>query len=1024
MQFDTAIPIGEGGTGRVVKVFDRSRGRHVTVKLLERGQVERLGREADTQRRLDHPHICPVFEVGTYGQTPCIVMRYINGDQITDTLANEPLENRLKVFIQVLEAVEYAHRHGVVHRDLKPANILVERSRDGSWHAWLVDFGMAKAVDNTTLTLQGEAFGTPGYMAPEQAMGESDVDERADIFSLGAVLFELICGQAPFSGDSAAQVLLNTVNQDAPSLRSMAPDAPMRLTRIVGQCLERRPAFRYREVRELRIDLEAFLEGRDVKARRSGLWYRARRLTAANPGATLAVGGLCGIALILAFAALWIDMAGDRFAADQAALAGQFSDQARRIESEADLIHARPLHDASARRRSLAQKLDRLSHQVPESGPARATALLALGRAWSAIGEYEAALEHLRGAIDEAGENVGDERIHGLLGRTLARLYFSAEDRALTLSDPDLRASELEAARRAWLSPAIPRLRRASGPGAQRPLLNRALVAWLEDDRDSALTTLQEAVERSNWPIEPMMLIGRIHLTTARTREAEGDLETALDHYLRAHEAFRGVSELARSFPEAFRANCRTAAALASLELQGMEPDAESFESALAACEHSVLSDSGNPRSLLGAANTYERIAVTVNARREDPQPWIDKARELTERAMRLADDDPDALRLFASLSLTTARWRLAEDVVSALQEAVDFARRAVALDGGRPESLTVLARGHSLLARALYLRGREGDRHYGHAVEVLERALEVAPNPVRVRARLAEELAWRGYYRYLHGRRAGQMLERAVGIGRQAVEEAPDHIEAWISLAYAAWTFADYRYLMGEADGAMARESYRAYAHVLAIDPSRFSSRYNIHGPLSLLARVRLSEGHSVDELLSEKRVLAESLQQDLGDQADLELLFAQVQMLEAWQAHLDGRTDAGLEQLARARANTRAALDGIDRLEAAQLLAEMVLLEYRWRDGAGLEMAALDEDLELLSGLIRQHPDLYRLHARSGKLHLLAAEAFPARQSELMSSAARLLGDALENNPLLRARYESSLDRALTASTGFQRP
>lgn len=1021
MQFDTAIPIGEGGTGRVLKVYDHSRGQHVTVKLLERGQTERLTREADTQRRLDHPHICPVFEVGRHDVTPCIVMRYIDGAQITDALAHEPLDKRLQVFIQVLEAVEYAHDHGVVHRDLKPANILVERCRDGSYHAWLVDFGMAKAVDDTTLTLQGEAFGTPGYMAPEQAMGEKDIDERADIFSLGAVLFEVICGQAPFSGESAAQVLLSTVNQDAPSLRSMAPGAPARLTRIVGQCLERRPAFRYQAVRDLRADLQAFLQGQDVKARRSGPWYRARRLTAANPGATLAVGGLVGVALILALVVLWTDMAGDRFAADQAALAGQFSDQARRIESQADLIHARPLHDASAKRRSLAQELRQLSERVPDYGPARTTALLALGRAWSAIGDYDAALEHLQAAGRSTGASQGDDPIYGLLGRTYARLYFAAEDRALTLSDPELRASELEAARQSWLAPAIPHLRRATGPAAERPLLNRALIAWLEGDRDTALATLQEAAEMTNWPVEPMMLMGRIHLTAARSSEIEGNLESALDHYSAAHEVFRDVSELARSFPEAFRADCRTAASLANLELQGAEPDPELFQQARAACEYAVASDSTNPHSLLSAANTYERVAVTVNARREDPRPWIDKASALAERAKALAGNNPDTFRLLASLNLTTARWRLAEDVVSTLEQAVQFADRAVALDGGRPESLTVLASGHSSLARALYLRGGDGDEYFDEAVRALERAMAVSPNPVRVRARLAEDLAWQGYYRYLRGKRAGQTLERAVQTGRRAVKEAPDHIEAWISLAYAAWTLADYWYLLGNADGTIAQEAYRAYSRVLEIDPDRFSSRYNMHGPITILAKLRLSEGHSVHDLLAEKRALAESLQEDVGDQADLKLLFADVRMLEAWQAHLDGRIDQALEQLAESRGGAISALDGIDKLEAAQLLAEMALLEYRWRIDAGLEIASLDKEIELLADLTRQNPDLHRLHARLGELHLLAAKAFPERQSEHMTAAASILADALKNNPLLRSRHASSLDRALAATANF---
>lgn len=1015
MQFETAVPIGSGSSGRVVRAYDPARGQDVAIKLLEHGRAARQAREASAQQRLDHPHICPVYEVGRHDDTPCIVMRFIDGGPINQVLVRATLETRLRVFLQVVDAVAYAHRMGVVHRDIKPGNILVESTGPDDYHAWLVDFGLAKAVDDNTLTIQGEAFGTPGFMAPEQARGERGVDALADVFSLGAVLFDLICGRPPFQSESTAQVLLKTVGTDAPSLRSVDSSAPERLTRIVAQCLERQPSLRYQSAEALGDDLRAFLAGGHVKARHYGLWTRARRLTAANPGATLAIGGLFIVALISALIALWTDIAGERFTAEQAALAGQFSDGARRIANQMALIHARPLHDTTPARNELAQQLAALEARIPNSGPARQTALRALGRVQAAIGAHDQALIHLLAALESGDDDV---ELRGLLGRTYAQLYFEAEERALLLPDPVHRQRELARARESYLDPAVGHLRSASGPDAEQLLLNQALLAWLSNDQASALAILRQAAEETNWPIAPLMLMGRIQLTNALERSRVSDLAAALAQYVAAHETFGRVLETARSYPEAYRADCRTIGLIADLEMQGVRTDDDLFSEARTVCENAVTSDPTNPESLLSAAVTYERVASTLNARRQDVTRWIDEASAFAYRASEIAPEDPDSYRVLAGLNLTTARWRVEGNSVSTLREATRLATRAAELDSGRPETLTVLAQAHASLGRALYLQGEDGDPEYSAAVSTLQQIVPISPVPIRAKARLAENLAWQGYYRYIQGRDAEAVLTRAMEVAREATAEAPDNVEAWVALGYAAWTLAEYRFLLDTENGAVAEEAYRAYKRVLEIDPTRFASRYNIQGPLAILTRVRLDQGRSAADLLETKRALAEALRDDLGDRGDLRLMFAEILMLEAWQKLVVGSMDGALALFGEARVEAIEALAGIDRIEAALLLSEMAVLENTWRAQAGLPLNTLAADIRRLSALSRQHDELTLLRARLGELHLIAAGQSTDAEERHRAEAVRLLTEALTRNPLLRARHEASLNRAQTAS------
>jgi serine/threonine-protein kinase len=229
--------------GEVYRAKDTRLGRTVAIKVLNKEHMQRFEREARAIAALNHPHICSLYDVGS----DYLVMEYVEGFPIKGPL---PVEAAVRLAIQIASALDEAHRSGILHRDLKPGNILVTKS--GA--AKLLDFGLAKlatgAESVTASTIEGTVMGTPAYMSPEQAQG-NPVDERSDIFSFGAVLYEIISGNQAFGGTSTAQVL-SAVLRDEPKPLQTLPQ----LERIVKRCLAKQPGQRFQTVAEAKTALE------------------------------------------------------------------------------------------------------------------------------------------------------------------------------------------------------------------------------------------------------------------------------------------------------------------------------------------------------------------------------------------------------------------------------------------------------------------------------------------------------------------------------------------------------------------------------------------------------------------------------------------------------------------------------------------------------------------------------------------------------------------------------------------------
>jgi serine/threonine-protein kinase len=528
------------------------------------------------------------------------------------------------------------------------------------------------------VTKTGVVTGTPLYMAPEQARGQtSKIDRRTDVYGLGATLYELLCGRRPFESDSTLIVLWKLLNEDAVPPRAIDSTIPVDLETIVMKCLEKEPSRRYDSARALADDLKAWADGEPINARRSSVGYRLVKRARKHKA-------LVATATVLLVAAIgggsWA-LRTRRLAEEQARLAHSFGQEVERNDAAARYAALLPLHDTRRERAAIEARMLELEQRIDAlGGIAEGPGRYALGRGYLVLERPVEARRELERAW-KAGYRAPE--VSYALGLALGQLYQRGLSEHATSDD-----KTVEGARRADLArelrePALAYLKQAQGLQSEAPEYVEGLIALHERRWQQALDKANAAQVRVPWMYEAHTLEGDIRLTLARERWGEGGPDEALAELDRAGRAYETAASIARSSMSALLGDCRRFILSAEILSEHDRSPAAAVDGAIRACRLAAEAQPADGEPYAGEVDAYRRMARYQVAHGVDPRPTFAEAERLGETARALV---PGHVRLLVStgyIARERASWQQdhGEDPRAETDRAIAATKAALAID-------------------------------------------------------------------------------------------------------------------------------------------------------------------------------------------------------------------------------------------------------------------------------------------------------------------------------------------------------
>jgi serine/threonine-protein kinase len=824
LRYELLEELGRGGMAVVWRARDRKLGRDVALKLLrddvrvEEENLERFRREAEAAAALSHPNIVTLLDAGEEAGRRYLAMEWVRGEPLSRLLDSGRPEFRLVASLleRAARGVHHAHERGIVHRDLKPANVLV--AADGT--PKIADFGIAQlAGRGTAITQSGVLLGTPVYMAPEQAEGRAaDVSPRTDVYALGAILYEALAGRPPHDGDTTMEILRAIAQDDPVPPRLLRPGVPAELEIIALKALDKEPARRYATAADFADDLDRWLHGRTIVARRpsflSRLLRRVRRHRASVTLGALVVAVAAGALVMLATARnSW------RAALDTREVVEAARRAARDWEYERYGVH----HDIGPARRRLEQAVAILERAVAMQPDAHA-AWAELGWSCLQLGRLPRATEALaRAAQLDPSEGAYHFRVGraalAVIEREKAALgrYESPADRDRARRAIDARWDDVQRAfERALASPrwiagadwerdyaqtflhhragryaeakeACARMVARHAFGAEEALL---LLGGLTDDLRESIALFDAAVDRARSHPPAYLAAARARTLWGELRsDAGADLAEIDGIFEKSVAGATTALEVDPASPDAWftRAESRGMWGVCRSELG--QDASELYRAAEADVTKAIELDPARADSWLLRGKIRGDLGQRLALAGGDAEPLWRDAMDTDFREARRLEPSEALARTYTSITLfrrAMTRWRRGVDPQPDFKTAIDEADAAIALAPDSAMSWT--ARGRARVHWASYLteRGKDpGDLYRLGLEEDLAKALERDKNDATIEAAAAGGYALWAEHLGAHGEDPAALLEAAVDHAGRALTFNPRLSDAWYARAW-----------------------------------------------------------------------------------------------------------------------------------------------------------------------------------------------------------------------------------------------
>ena len=807
-RYEIRRELGRGGMGVVYLAQDCDLKREVALKLLvvEGGatldQVKRFHREAEAAARLQHPHIVATYDVGIADAKHFFTMEVVVGGSVAQKINLQkalPPRDGMRIVAEAAEGVHHAHLHGILHRDLKPENLLIDA--DGT--VKVSDFGLARVMSEPgleRLTRTGVVMGTPAHMAPEQAEGESaSLDARADVYSLGSVLYELVTGQPPYPGNGPMEVLIRKVAKDPPAPRKLNPELSQDVETIIRKAMEREPAARYPSAAALAEDVRRWLAGQVILARPVSGMYRVWKWTQRNRLASTAMAA-AGVALLTASATTWrASVQREESRREAAAAERQMTEERRRTEAaraavieQLRTVSAVALDAVLGLRRAgvregtagFAAHLERAFAQATATAPDLAEPHYHLGRLRRALLRWEDAL-----ALQE-----------GALRRDPAYAPARYERALLTARRYALRLGELQDAWRRRES-----ARAMAGAEPRPPATNSALAA-----DDAAARALAEGIA------EDLTALAQAPADFPRARMACARALLVLysagemDDLRAARAGFEDALAGEPTLEEAYEG-------LAQLDLALGDP-----AKAIAVYTRGLAMDRGYVPHWLGRGSARLTVAFGLGERGGDARAEYGQAVADFTQAIELAPELSEAWANRGAVwsNLANALEQRGDDPADPFAHAESDLAKAVELDPANAVAWVRRGMVRGNAARRVQGTGGDPEALYRGAVDDYDRALVLAPEWSEARfGRGAVRLNW-GNGKIARGVDPAPCFVPAEEDFAKALAADSANVEAWMSRGVLRMNWAIWKRGRGENPEECYRKAEEAIDRATALAP------------------------------------------------------------------------------------------------------------------------------------------------------------------------------------------------------------
>ncbi len=893
---------------------------------------------------------------------------------------------------------------------------MVERGIDGQWNPVVMDFGLAReGNENRGITESGAVLGTPAYMSPEQARGDVRLlDRRADVYSLGATLYDLVLGKPPFSAETVVDIIFQVIHQDPPSLREQMASIPLDLETIILKCLSKEPEQRYQSAQQLADELWRYVQGEPIIGKRTSLTYRLRRtfrrnraLVSVSALSVFAILTLLGYSVRSRVLASREKERAAQHAAARAQLSQQLGQDIKDIEWLLRSSYQLPLHDSTHEQKITRRRMEEIDARKTQIDPSD-TGLIqyALGRGHLALHGLEAAQSAL---LESSNQGIDIPELHYALGYVLGQKYQQELTKARRSGDKSWllhRQKELE---QQFLAPALASLNKSRGAKLDSPDFLEALIAYYHKKYETAIQKAKHSISESPWLYESHKLIADVQLEQAIEQRDHGDYKQAKDNLSKSIEQYKTAIQIGRSDASIYNALAEAWIQQSQLDSDLGSSPQNALNQALSACQEALAASPNDQAAYTKKAYAYFWLAWDKLITEKDPRPEIALLIKAGQRAIELDPQDEMAFDAMGNGYSVQGNYErdIGLDPTASWLKATIHLKKAIEVAPKFPWAPNDLGLVYQEQGRWLMLKGQDPQRELQQAISAFQQAVSIDPdyiyaynNIVMAHGFIAQYLASRGQDPEREIQAAATATAKAISINKNAAF-------IYSSKGYVGLQKAQYLSDAGRDPSAAIADALGPLATSLTLAPGDPRSTFWRCKLLFLQGQYALQQGNDPMDSTSQGHMNLQVLLRNQPSDADALRLDARLRLLEATWNRKRGQPQGPLLQ--QALVQVRQALTASPSHPDAMLTFARVILALAEASPTAIGPSQLNEAQALLDRLLRANPNDAHGHALRAAILYRQALLLPHEpdRAALQKQASAALQQAFSINPLLRGYY-----------------